>query len=115
MDSGFLVHALNPKQLDRFRDRFTIAGSKDDRLDALVLADALRTDRHHYRLLEARHPTIIALREWSRITEDLSLERNRLANRFRDQLWRYFPQVIALAEDWASPWVLEVWDLRIRY
>lgn len=43
MDAGFLVHAINPKQLDRMRDRFTMAGAKDDRLDAYVLADSLRT------------------------------------------------------------------------
>lgn len=106
MEAGFQVYALNPKQLDRFRDRFTVAGAKDDRRDALVLADALRTDRQAYRLLEPMHPTIIELREWSRMTEDLSAERNRLANRFRHQLWRYFPQVIDLAEDWASLWML---------
>src|SRR5215210_3359483 len=90
MDAGFQVHAVNPKQLDRFRDRFTMAGAKDDRLDAYVLADALRTDSRLYRHLEPMHPTIVELREWSRMTEDLSVERNRLANRFRHQLWRYF-------------------------
>ncbi|MGY4305175.1 transposase [Bradyrhizobium sp. USDA 4369] len=111
MESGFLVHALNPKQLDRFRDRFTMAGAKDDRLDALVLADTLRTDRRFYRFLEPVHPTIIQLREWSRMAEDLSAERNRLANRFRHQLWRYFPQMLDLAEDWSQQWILELWDL----
>lgn len=111
MEAGFQVYALNPKQLDRFRDRFTVAGAKDDRRDALVLADALRTDRQAYRLLEPMHPTIVELREWSRMTEDLSAERNRLANRFRHQLWRYFPQVLDLAEDWASLWILDLWDL----
>ncbi|MCC8936595.1 IS110 family transposase [Bradyrhizobium sp. Arg68] len=111
MDSGFLVHALNPKQLDRFRDRFTMAGAKDDRLDAFVLADALRTDSRFYRFLEPVHPTIIQLREWSRMTEDLSTERNRLANRFRHQLWRYFPQMLGLAEDWSQQWILDLWDL----
>ena len=35
MERGFAVHALNPKQLDRFRDRFS--GAKDDRRDARVL------------------------------------------------------------------------------
>ncbi|THK35760.1 hypothetical protein EHS39_23205 [Ensifer sp. MPMI2T] len=49
MDAGFLVHAINPKQLDRLRDRLTMAGAKDDRLDAFVLADALKTDRRLYR------------------------------------------------------------------
>ncbi|WP_316202879.1 MULTISPECIES: IS110 family transposase [unclassified Bradyrhizobium] len=111
MESGFLVHALNPKQLDRFRDRFTMAGAKDDRLDALVLADSLRTDRRFYRFLEPVHPTIIQLREWSRMAEDLSAERNRLANRFRHQLWRYFPQMLDLAEDWSQQWIVELWDL----
>ena len=29
------VFVINPKQLDRFRDRFTTSGAKDDRRDAL--------------------------------------------------------------------------------
>src|SRR3954453_5008516 len=29
MERGFRVHAINPKQLDRFRDRFSPAGAKD--------------------------------------------------------------------------------------
>jgi hypothetical protein len=29
-----------PKQLDRFRDRYSQAGAKDDRRDAFVLADS---------------------------------------------------------------------------
>uniref|UniRef100_UPI000A10F5C6 IS110 family transposase n=1 Tax=Ensifer aridi TaxID=1708715 RepID=UPI000A10F5C6 len=111
MDAGFLVHAVNPKQLDRLRDRFTMAGAKDDRLDAFVLADSMRTDLRFYRFLEPIHPTIIELREWSRMVEDLSAERNRLANRFRHQLWRYFPQIVDLSEDWARDWILDLWEL----
>ena len=44
MERGFAVHAINPKQLDRFRDRFSVSGAKDDRRDARVLGDSLRTD-----------------------------------------------------------------------
>ena len=44
MERGFRVHSINPKQLDRFPDRFSPAGAKDDSRDAHVLADALRTD-----------------------------------------------------------------------
>ncbi len=33
----FEVFAINPKQLDRFRDRHSLAGAKDDRLDASSL------------------------------------------------------------------------------
>ena len=28
LDRGFAVHAINPKQLDRLRDRFSVAGAK---------------------------------------------------------------------------------------
>ena len=38
MERGFTVHSINPKQLDRFRDRISPAGAKDDRRDARVLA-----------------------------------------------------------------------------
>jgi hypothetical protein len=30
LERGFNVYAINPKQLDRFRDRFSPAGAKDD-------------------------------------------------------------------------------------
>ena len=49
LERGFAVFALNPKQLDRFRDRHTVAGAKDDRRDALVLADSRRTDPRAFR------------------------------------------------------------------
>ena len=91
MERGFAVHSINPKQLDRFRDRLSPAGAKDDRRDARVLASALRTDPHCLRRLEPTDPAIIELREWSRLNEDLTRERVRLAN-MRDQLWRYYPQ-----------------------
>jgi hypothetical protein len=46
VERQFAVHSLNPKQMDRFRDRHSVAGAKDDSLDALVIADSLRTDLH---------------------------------------------------------------------
>jgi Transposase len=33
IERGFSVHSINPKQVDRFRDRFTVAGAKDDSRD----------------------------------------------------------------------------------
>jgi transposase len=111
IERGFQVFSINPKQLDRFRDRFSVAGAKDDRLDARVLADSLRTDRHCFRLLAPDEPLVIELREWSRMTEDLQQERNRLANRLRQQLWRYYPQMLALGEDTDAAWRLALWQL----
>ena len=110
MERGFAVHSINPKQLDRFRDRLSPAGAKDDRRDARVLASALRTDAHCLRRLEPTDAAVVELREWSRLSEDLTRERVRLANRMRQQLWRYYPQFLeAVDNDVAAPWALELW------
>lgn len=111
MERGFTVHALNPKQLDRFRDRFSPAGAKDDRRDARTLADALRTDSPAFRRLDPTAPEIIGLREWSRIADDLTGDRTRLVNRARQQLWRYYPQLLKVESDLTKPWVRELWSL----
>ena len=111
LERGFHVFAINPKQLDRFRDRFTVAGAKDDRRDARVLADSLRTDAPCFRQLEVDAPLVIELREWSRMTEDLGQERVRLANRVRQQLQRYYPQMLRVRDDIASEPFLALWEL----
>ncbi|HEV2157085.1 IS110 family transposase [Bradyrhizobium sp.] len=110
LEHGFVVFAINPKQLDRFRDRFTVAGAKDDRRDAHVLAGSLRTDRAAFRQLAADNPVVIELREWSRMADELQQERTRLANRLRQQLWRYYPQAAKLTDDVADDWFLALWQ-----
>lgn len=110
LEHGFVVFAINPKQLDRFRDRFTVAGAKDDRRDAYVLGGSLRTDRAAFRQLAADNPAMIELREWSRMADELQQERTRLANRLRQQLWRYYPQAAKLADDVADDWFLALWQ-----
>jgi hypothetical protein len=110
LDHAFLVFAINPKQLDRFRDRFTVAGAKDDSRDARVLGSSLRTDRQAFRRLVVDDPVIIELREWSRMADELQRERTRLANRIRQQLWRYYPQAIELTDDVADDWFLALWQ-----
>jgi transposase len=110
LDHEFLVFAINPKQLDRFRDRFTVAGAKDDSRDARVLGSALRTDRPAFRRLVVDDPLVIELREWSRMANELQQERTRLSNRVRQQLWRYYPQVVELTDDVADDWFLALWQ-----
>jgi transposase len=105
LDRGFHVYALNPKQLDRFRDRHTVAGAKDDRRDAFVLADALRTDRPAFRRVQAEDPLLVELRELSRLDDDLRDELTRLSNRLREQLHRFFPQALAVCPAANEPWL----------
>lgn len=105
---GCHVYAINPKQVDRFRDRYTVAGAKDDARDARVVGDALRTDRPAFRRLRAEDPRLIQLREVSRIHEELVQEHTRLANQLRELLLRFYPQALTLcpAADEAWLWTL---------
>lgn len=105
IEQGFPVFALNPKQLDRFRDRFTAAGAKDDDRDAHVLADALRTDGRAFRRVRPDDPLIIQLREVTRLRDDLQEDEQRLANRLRDQLYRVDAAWLTLSPAADEPWL----------
>ncbi len=111
LDRGFAVFSINPKQLDRFRDRFTVAGAKDDRRDAMVLADSLRTDGHLFRRLEIQPAKIIEIREWSRMHDELQGDRNGIVNQMRAQLARYFPAFFAVAADPGEDWATRLLEL----
>jgi transposase len=108
IEQRFAVFALNPKQLDRFRDRFTAGGAKDDRRDAHAVADALRTDRRAFRPVRADDPQVIHLRELCRLVEELQVEEGRLANRLREQLYRVDAAWLTLSPAADEPWLWTV-------
>lgn len=110
LDRGFAVFSINPKQLDRFRERFSLAGAKDDSLDCLVMCSALRTDAYAFHRIELPEPAIVELRECSRLRDELVADRTALTNRLREQLWRYFPALLQLGEDLSAGWILELWN-----
>jgi transposase len=104
VERGFGVYAINPKQVDRFRDRFTVAGAKDDRRDAWVIADSLRTDPQAFRRVRLDSPVIMALREWSRVDEDLGADLVRRTNQLRDLVYRIAPHLLTLCPAADEPW-----------
>jgi transposase len=107
LERGCQVFVLNPKQVDRFRDRYSMSGAKDDRRDALVLADSLRTDSRCYRRVQPDPEAVVRLRGAVRLRSELAEEEARLSNRLREQLMRYWPQILELGgtdESW-------IWDL----
>jgi transposase len=108
IENSLTVFAINPKQMDRFRDRHTVAGAKDDDLDAFVMADSLRTDQSCFHLVALDEPAILRLRELSRMEQDLQTDHNRLANQLWEQLRRYYPQMLKLSPAAEEVWL---WDL----
>jgi hypothetical protein len=104
LTAGFAVFAVNPKQLDRFRDRHTVAGAKDDRRDARVLADSLRTDPAACQAVRFDDPIVVQLRELSRTEDDLDAEFRRLANQLRQHVHRVAPALLTLCTGADEPW-----------
>jgi transposase len=111
VERGFAVAAINPKQLDRFRDRFTAAGAKDDRFDARVLADSVRTDPHAFRRVRLDDPLVIQIRETSRADEDLQVELAQLTNRLRDLVYRMAPRLLTLSPAADDAWLWSLLDM----
>jgi len=111
LERGFHVFAINPKQLDRFRDRHSVSGAKDDRRDAFVLADSVRTDQPSFRRLQLDDPQFLRLRELSRAEETLLEDFRRSANRLRDELQRFYPQMLQLCSAADEPWQWDLLDL----
>jgi len=110
LERGLAIFALNPKQLDRFRDRFTVAGAKDDRRDAHVLADAVRTDRRAFTRVRLPAAIVLELREETRIHDELRTEWSRTTNRWRQQLARFYPQLLEVGEV-EEPWLWALYEL----
>ena len=80
LDQGFTVYAINPKAVERHRDRFRVAGAKSDLRDAWVLATLLRTDRAQYRPLVPDSEVAQELRALTRDRADFVRTRTMLSN-----------------------------------
>jgi transposase len=102
------VYELNPKQADRFRDRHTSAGAKDDRRDAVVLADAIRTDGGRLRPVQQDSAVTEELRLRDRARTRLVAQRTRYANQLRQALGRYYPALLRLERDMHDGFLLAV-------
>ena len=111
LEAGIPVYSINPKQLDRFRDRHNVAGAKDDRLDAFVLGASLRTDVDLFRRVEPSPEMIVELREVSRARDELLSEHQRHCNQLRDLLLRTAPDLLALCPGADSKWLWDVLEL----
>ena len=62
LDATLTVVVISPNQVKSLRSRYGSAGNKDDRFDAYVLADTLRTDRARLRVLTLDSPATVTLR-----------------------------------------------------
>ncbi|HRR96789.1 MAG TPA: IS110 family transposase [Candidatus Ratteibacteria bacterium] len=96
LDRGFTLYPINPKAVDRYRDRFKVSGKKDDFFDARVLANILRTDRHIHKPLIPDSPVCRNLKILTRQYESLSRLKRRVMNQIISTLKDYYPVALEL-------------------
>ena len=96
LDADLEVFVVPSRQIKGLRTRYGSAGNKDDRLDAYVLADTLRTDGHRWKPLRADHDDTRALRALCRSRKDLVETRVQIVNQLRANLELAFPGAIGL-------------------
>jgi len=94
VEAGYIVYPINPKAAERFRDRRKPSGGKNDRLDAEVLAHAIRTDRASLRPLVPDSAVAIEIATLARDRHALVREHTRLLNQLRSALNEYFPAAL---------------------
>ena len=99
LDAGLTVVVISPNQVHNLRGRYGSAGNKDDRFDAFVLADTLRTDRARLRPLIPDTPATVLLRSTVRARKDLLTHRVGLANQLRAHLRFFHPGPVGLFAD----------------
>lgn len=93
---GFEVVVISARQVKSLRVRYGSAGNKDDRFDAFVLADALRTDAGRWAVVRPDSPETIALRMLVRTRQDLIGHRIAVHNQLLAVLQHNFPGAIGL-------------------
>ena len=106
--AGYQVYAVNPRVVDRYRDRHGQAGAKSDAGDARVLADLVRTDRHQHRRVAGDSELAGAIKVLARSHQSLIWTRQRLANQLRSTLREFYPAALAALAELASPEALAV-------
>jgi transposase len=106
--AGYVVHAVNPLQASRYRERHGVSGAKSDRGDAHMLADMVRTDSHQLRVVAGDSADAAAVKVVARAHKTLIWERTRQVQRLRHQLREYFPAALTAFDDLDAPDALEL-------
>jgi transposase len=100
---GLTVFVIASRHVKALRTRYGTAGNKDDRADAYLLADVLRTDGQRLRPLQTDSPATVTLRATVRARKDLVQTRVRLMQQLRAHLDLVYPGAVGLFAELDSP------------
>ncbi len=92
--TGRPVYAINPMAAARYRDCHTVSRKKSDHLDAMVLANILRTDARAHRALPADSEVAQTIAVLARAQQDAVWDRTQAGNKLASHLREYFPSYL---------------------
>lgn len=106
LQTGYMVYAIPPLAVDRYRDRHRLSGAKSDKVDARTLSDILCVDREYHRPLPADSPPAQEIKMVSRQRQALVQEQTRIQNQLIACLKAYYPAALDLfsGSDCAITW-----------
>jgi transposase len=96
LEAGLSVFVIPSRQVTALRSRYGTAGNKDDRFDAYLLADVLRTDRRRLTPLTVDTDSTVGLRMLIRARADLVKARVLAHNQLCAHLQLAHPGVVGL-------------------
>ncbi len=105
---GYSVFGIQPKSAQRFRDIYRPSGSKDDRIDAFVLAEFVRVNKSRLRSWCPPSKITLQLRELLRWREELVQQRTAAYQRLRALLAEWSPQMAELCDNLDCIWQLDL-------
>lgn len=101
--AGYIVYAVNPLQVARYRERHATSGAKSDPGDAHVLAELVRLDRGHHRPVAADSEVAEQVKILARAHQSMVWSRQRQTNALRSLLREYYPAaLVAFGDDLAG-------------
>lgn len=95
----YTPYVIPPNQVASSRGRFSSSGRRNDRSDAHLLADMLRTDRHRFAPWRADGVKVNQMKANLRLIDDLTESITRYNNRLRAALLRAYPLALGLFND----------------
>lgn len=104
----YTIFGIQPKSAQRARDIYRPGGSKDDRIDAFVLAEFVRVNEARLRPWSAPSEITLELRELLRWREELVQQRTAAYQRLRALLAEWSPQLAELCDNLECIWQLDL-------
>jgi transposase len=99
LDHGVEVYPVNPKAVDRVRDRYRMSDSKSDAFDAYVLAEFVRTDQAHLKVLRPNSEKAQELKMLSRDQRRVGRHKTRLLHQLTTTLKEYYARPLEVFDD----------------